>query len=481
MRALRDMVLVVALVLAAGSAGAVGATKVAMIGDAGVDNADQAAVASLAAGWAPDALVLLGDNYYSSVGLPSGTGRYDRTVGKYYCAFIFGAAPGPECAGGTSITNRLWPAPGNHDYSDAGIANYLAYFALPGNERYYDTRIGDIHVFVIDSDEAMRSASDMADQKAWLQAALRASDAPFRVVALHHPPYTSSSRGPYAAMRWPYAQWGADLVASGHDHFYERLEVDGIPYLVSGAGGNGLTAFPATGVPESRFGYGALHGALRLTSDGTAMTAEFVSVDGTSRDQVTVSAHGTGTTAPDRASPATPAGATPSGAAAPAEESCTRTFYQQGARTVTYDAARRAYRVVSRLRIMEDAQPWCRANLTVIYRNPRTKARAAQLQGSTLGRRTLRGRTFSAPVISWPTQEEMRFAAGDPTGQGRRNARMVLVSYLPKASSMPHPRDLELDIVRQLPAGASAAESPANPLRSQVASFGAAAGWATVR
>lgn len=481
MRALRYLVLVLALLLAPGIATAMGATKVAMIGDAGVDNSNQAAVASLAASWSPDALVLLGDNYYSSVGLPSGTGRYDRTVGKYYCAFIFGAASGPECAGGTSITNRLWPAPGNHDYSDAGIANYLAYFTLPGNERYYDTRIGDIHVFVIDSDEAMRSSSDMADQKAWLEAALRASDAPFRVVALHHPPYTSSSRGPYTAMRWPYADWGADLVASGHDHFYERLEVDGIPYLVSGAGGQGLTAFPSTGVPESRFGYGARHGALRLASDGTTMTAEFVSVDGTSRDQVTIPAHDTGTREPAPASPATPPAATQSAAAATAEEPCTRTFYQQGARTVTYDTTRRAYRVVSRLRIMEDAQPWCRTDLTLIYRHSRTKARAAQLKGSTLGRRTLRGRTFSAPVISWPTRREMRFSTGDPTGQGRRNARMVLVSYLPKTSSMPHPRNLELAVVRRLPAGASSAESPANPLRSQVSSLRAAAGWATVR
>ena len=460
-------------IIAAGSAA--GSTQVAMIGDAGVDTSDQAAVANLASGWSPDALVLLGDNYYSSVGLPSGTGRYDRTVGKYYCSFLFGAAVGPECPGGTSLANRLWPAPGNHDYSDAGIANYLAYFALPGNERYYDTRIGDIHVFVIDSDEAMRSASDMAAQKAWLQAALAASDAPFRVVALHHPPYTSSSRGPYAAMRWPFAEWGADLVASGHDHFYERLEVGGIPYLVSGAGGQGLTAFPATAVAESRYGYGALHGALRLTANSAALTAEFVSVDGTVRDAVSIASRDA-----REASGTTPVVAHGAAAAPPATAPCTQSVYQQGARTVRYDRSRGAYRVVSRIRVLEDAEEWCRVPLTVIYRHARTKARAPQLAGSTLGYRALAGRDFSAPVISWPTTKEMRFTSGDPAGQGRRNARLVLVSYVKKTASTPVPKDLELAVVRRIPADAASAASSVNPLRAQVMALRSAVGWASV-
>ncbi|MFM8828923.1 MAG: metallophosphoesterase, partial [Actinomycetota bacterium] len=116
--------------LAAAATPALGATEIGVIGDPGVDNANQAAVASMVAGWGPDHLVLLGDNYYSSAG-GTGTGKYDRTVGKYYCGFLAGVASGPNCAGGTAVTNRLWPIAGNHEYSDAGISNYLGYFSLP--------------------------------------------------------------------------------------------------------------------------------------------------------------------------------------------------------------------------------------------------------------------------------------------------------------------------------------------------------------
>ena len=474
MRVVRTL-LIVALVAISASATAAASTRVAMIGDSGTDSADQSAVASLASGWSADGLVLLGDNYYSSVGLPSGTGRYDRTVGKYYCGFLSGAASGPECAGGTSPSNRLWPALGNHDYSDAGIANYLAYFALPGNERYYDTRIGDVHVFILDSDEALRSSTDMDAQRAWLQAALAVSTAPFRVVVLHHPPYTSSSRGPYTALRWPFAAWGAHLVVTGHDHFYERLEVDGIPYLVNGAGGQALTAFPSSPAPESRVGYSGSHGALRVSTGEGTMTAEFVSVDGIVRDAVTIGGSASGAPLPAAPLPAATVSAAP-----PVSAPCTQTVYQQGARKVSYDRSRRAYRVVSRLRVMEDPQPWCRTSLTVIYRNARTKVRATQAPGSTLGYRTLSGRDFSAPVIAWPTSKEMRFTSGDPSGAGRRNARLVLVSYVKKTAAMPALAELELAVVRRIPGDASASASATNPLRAQVMRLGRDVGWAGV-
>ncbi len=285
-RSLRTGALAAVAALAV-AAPALGTSDIAVVGDPGVDTASTAAVASLVAGWSPDHVVLLGDNYYSSAG-GSGTGKYDRTVGRYYCAFMTGVASGPNCAGGTAVWNRLWPIVGNHEYSDAGISNYLGYFSLPGNERYYDVRLGSVHVFMLDSDEAMRSPAEMAAQEQWLQGALAASDAPFRVVAVHHPPYTSSVRGPYAAMRWPYREWGADLVLNGHDHYYERLEVDSLPYVVNGAGGQSVTPFPDTPGAGSRAHYSGSNGAMRLTATDSSLTAAFVSVDGVTRDSLTI-------------------------------------------------------------------------------------------------------------------------------------------------------------------------------------------------
>lgn len=235
---------VIALCSIAGAAPALASTSIAVVGDPGSGGAGEAAVAAMVGGWAPDAVMFTGDNYYAAAG-GSGTGRYDLSVGRYYCGFLSGAATGSYCAGGTATTNRLWPAIGNHDYSDAGISNYLAYFSLPGNERYYDTRVGSVHLFVLDSDEMLRSNGEMAAERAWVEAGLRASTAPFQVVMFHHPPFSSGSHGSSTAMRLPFADWGADLVLSGHEHVYERLSSGGLTYVVNGIGSGGLTAFPS--------------------------------------------------------------------------------------------------------------------------------------------------------------------------------------------------------------------------------------------
>ena len=103
-----------------------------------------------------------------------------------------------------------------------GINEYLTYFALPGagiatsgtsgSERYYDFVQGSVHFFMLDSDDARASQTSMAAQQAWLQQQLAASTSPFRVVVMHHAPYSSANHGSYPELQWPYAVWGADAV-----------------------------------------------------------------------------------------------------------------------------------------------------------------------------------------------------------------------------------------------------------------------------
>ncbi len=160
---------------------------------------------------------------------------------------------------------------------------------------------------------------------------------------------------------------------------------------------------------------------------------------------------------------------------------CTQTFYQQGKRTIAWNKKKQAYKVTSRIRIYQDAQKSCRTDLTVIYRNANTKVAIPQKSGSTLGYRKLQGGNFNAPVISWPTKKEMRFTTGDTTGQNRKNARLVMVSYLKKNKAVPKKlRDIELVIVRRIPQNPAAATSSSNPLFAQRNSFGTATGWAKV-
>jgi len=180
---------------------------------------------------------------------------------------------------------------------------------------------------------------------------------------------------------------------------------------------------------------------------------------------------------------AQPPAATASATTSALPDACTQTFYQQGPRTWRTQTApdgTNAVRVLSRIRVYDDPESWCRTSLTVIFRDKRNQKRLSQLPGSTLGYRRLTGKDFSAPVVSWPTTREFRFEGSDSTGLGRKDARFVLVSYLERTTGMPAQSNVELVVVRRIPANAALAESTTNPLLAQKNSFGTAVGWATV-
>jgi hypothetical protein len=228
--------------------------------------------AALVAGWNPDFVITLGDNNY-----PSGSAStIDEHIGQFYCAYIYpydGAYCPQEKPQGE--INRFFPSLGNHDWDTALAAAYLDYFTLPGNERYYDFEWGPMHFFVLDSDSREPDGvGGSSIQAEWLQAGLAESESTWNVVYMHHPPYSSGLHGSVEWMRWPYREWGADLVLAGHDHTYERLEVDGLTYLVNGLGGGAIYFFTSP-LPGSQFRYNEDYGALLLTVDDTNLTSEF--------------------------------------------------------------------------------------------------------------------------------------------------------------------------------------------------------------
>lgn len=203
----------------------------AVIGDYGWGTKPEADVARLVRSWNPDFIITLGDNNY-----PKGEeSTIDDHIGAYYAEYI-GSYRGKYGKG--SDTNRFWPSLGNHDLMTRNGQPYLDYFTLPGNERYYDFRIGPVHFFVLNSDSREPDGVKADSKQAlWLKGVMGASTAPWQVVYMHHPPYSSGTHGSSTYMRWPFREWGADLVLSGHDHTYERLSVDGLTYIVNGIGG----------------------------------------------------------------------------------------------------------------------------------------------------------------------------------------------------------------------------------------------------
>jgi hypothetical protein len=80
-------------------------------------------------------------------------------------------------------------------------------------------------------------------------------------------------------MQWPYSAWGADAVLSGHDHTYERIIVNGLPYFVNGLGGSSRYSFGSP-VAGSQVRYNATFGAMRVMATRTSILYEFIAADG---------------------------------------------------------------------------------------------------------------------------------------------------------------------------------------------------------
>ncbi len=261
--------------------------RFAVIGDFGLASSRPQDVSTLIDTWNVDFIATAGDNNY-----PDGaSSTIDANIGQFYSAYIF-PYTGSFGPGGT--TNRFWPCLGNHDWITSNAQPYLNYFTLPGNERYYDKRIGSVHLFFVDSDaHEPDGVTSSSIQGQWLQAALAASNAPYKFVVFHHAAYSSSTHGNNVWMQWPFKQWGAQAVFSGHDHTYERVVVNGFPYFVDGLGGNNKYAFK-TPVAGSQVRYNAEFGALLVEAGPLMASLKFINKNGVVIDTTTVNPDGAG-------------------------------------------------------------------------------------------------------------------------------------------------------------------------------------------
>ncbi len=249
------------------------AVRFAVIGDYGEGSQGEADVADLVKSWNPDFILTVGDNNY-----PSGSAdTIDAHIGAYYSDYIY---PYVGSAGFGGSVNRFFPTLGNHDYDTAGAQAYFDYFTLPGNERYYTFTAGPVDFFALDSDSRTPDGvSQVSVQAQWLQAQLAAAASPWQIVYFHHAPYSSGYHGSVDWMRWPFEEWGADAVLSGHDHTYERLAIGGIPYFVNGTGGGPIYYF-IHHLKESQVRFNGDYGAMLVTADATQVSFKFITRTG---------------------------------------------------------------------------------------------------------------------------------------------------------------------------------------------------------
>lgn len=154
----------------------------------------------------------------------------------------------------------LFPVLGNHEQN---ARHYYEYMDLPAPEYYYSYSYGDADFFVLDSEKPMGPGTE---QYIWLEKQLGSSEARWKFIVHHRPPYSSdendfgdSFRGPTtlgdrnARQMVPlYEKYGVDIVFNGHVHVYERtfplrageaVEHNGVIYMTIGGGGGGLEDF----------------------------------------------------------------------------------------------------------------------------------------------------------------------------------------------------------------------------------------------
>jgi 3',5'-cyclic AMP phosphodiesterase CpdA len=193
--------------------------RIAVAGDIGDSGSRLTATANAMARLATDdpydELLLLGDNVYPS-GDPA---LLPATV---FTPFA------PLLSGGTELLAIL----GNHDVQQGHGPAQMAALGMPG--RWWSRQIGDTLIVGLDS-----NTPKDPEQLTWLENTLRETTATWKIVALHHPPYSAGYQGSSHAARDAFsplfARYGVQLVLSGHDHDYQRsIPIDQVTYVVSG-------------------------------------------------------------------------------------------------------------------------------------------------------------------------------------------------------------------------------------------------------
>ncbi|MGB7563477.1 MAG: metallophosphoesterase [Prochlorococcaceae cyanobacterium] len=127
---------------------------------------------------------------------------------------------------------------GNHDIRTGNGDPQIAYRPFGMKGRWYTLRQGPVEFFMLDTNVN----ANWGRQLPWLQQALAASTAPWKVVVGHHPIYSSGYYGndeaAQARLGPLFRRHGVQLYIDGHDHNYERTKpINGTTYLVVGGGG----------------------------------------------------------------------------------------------------------------------------------------------------------------------------------------------------------------------------------------------------
>lgn len=180
---------------------------------------------------------------------------------------------------------RIYAVLGNHDYKNAASpraemdrSRHSATWCLP--RPYFTFTAGSIQLFAVDTTPVEEPDRDpggaMAAQRRWLDRALAASRARWKVVYGHHPVYSNGEHGGRSGELPRIKSYllplllkhKVDVYLSGHDHDLEALEPEGgVHFFVAGGAGRHLRDFERKGC--QRWGTASHYGFTVLETDAT--------------------------------------------------------------------------------------------------------------------------------------------------------------------------------------------------------------------
>jgi hypothetical protein len=200
----------------------------------------------------------------------------DGTVLAQWDEQLFG--PGAELLASTPLFGAL----GNHE-QDSPL--FYELFSQPAPENYFAVRYGSSCHVVIDSNYPYLFPG--TEQMTWLEQVLATEpcvSATWRFAYFHHPPYCEGWEGydGESAVRTLLVPWaeenGVDLIFNGHTHDYERGELNGVTWIVTGGGGGALDP-RVRDVPHITQ-YVSIWHFVQVDVDGASVTVQAIDIDG---------------------------------------------------------------------------------------------------------------------------------------------------------------------------------------------------------
>lgn len=181
----------------------------------------------------------------------------------------------------------VYCVPGNHNPDRMAWGYYMD---KPSANRHWAVEQDSILFIGLNSNEPL----DMtAKQYKWLAKVLAGHKPLFTIIIMHHPLYTNGihwpdEKGVRKDLEPLFLRYGVDMVFSGHNHMYERLERKGIVYITTGGAGGKL-------YPRIRWWHSAdvsrlRHHYCRLERHGRALSMQAVNAAGRVLDEITLTA-----------------------------------------------------------------------------------------------------------------------------------------------------------------------------------------------